>query len=223
MMLKTIRNLALAFLAPAVLVSSSYAASIGIINGSFESPVVGPGFVLRNAGSPLLTGWEITAGSIDHIGTYWEAAAGIQSVDLTGSSLGTIRQLISVPISGDVTISFAMAGNPDDSFKIKTLEVSLIGNGIPFSFDAQGFTRANMGWEYKTATFSGAVAGDYYLQFKSTTTDGAPFFGAALDDVSASVTVPEGGMTVVLLGMSITAMGLARRFVSRTRLQLVAE
>jgi choice-of-anchor C domain-containing protein len=217
--LKTTLKLALALIAPALFVTSSHAVTINIVNGSFEQQEIGAGIALYGVGSTSLTGWEITAGTIDHVGNYWQAADGNQSVDLNGESLGTIRQSIYIPANGDVRVTFAMAGNPDGDFKIKSLEVSLIGNGIPFTFDAQGFTRGNMGWREKTATFSGALAGTYYLQFKSTTTSGGPYWGAALDNVSASVdgeivNVPEGGLTVVLLGMSLAAIGVARRFIA---------
>lgn len=200
--------------------SGASAVSISIANGSFEANTVAASFgVDTYTVGNSLTGWEITNGSIDLVSqTYWQPADGINSIDLSGLAPGTIRQQIFVPIDGNVTISFAMAGNPDNNANvtspvIKSLEVSLVGSGIPFTFNATNSTLLNMGWQSRSALFNGVPSGNYFLQFKSTTNEASDNFGATLDNVTASVNVPDGGLTVVLLGMSLTGIGVVRRFV----------
>ena len=195
------------------------AVPITIVNGSFEAdPVVTSFGVDTHPVGNSITGWEITAGSIDLISHYWQAADGGKSIDLHGLAAGTIRQQIFVPIDGNVTINFAMAGNPDNNNALavpvlKSLEVSLIGAAVPFTFDATNSTHANMGWQSRSALFSGVPTGNYFLQFRSTTVEANDNYGPTLDNVTASVTVPEGGLTVVMLGISLTGLGVIRRFI----------
>src|SRR5262245_54333231 len=62
-----------------------------LVNGDFETPPAGGSFV--NRGGASLTGWQVT-GNIDHIGGFWSAASGSQSVDLNGSSGATLSQSV---------------------------------------------------------------------------------------------------------------------------------
>ena len=184
------------------------AVPITIVNGDFEESTVDRTFVTYGAGSTALPGWTIAGGSIDHIGNYWQAASGSQSLDMSGEGPGTIEQTIVVPIDGTVTVTFSLAGNPDDTRKVKELEVSLISGGGShiFTFDATGQTRAAMGWVTEQAIFPNIAADTYTLQFKSLNQTA---WGPALDNVSASV--PDGGLTLFLLGSSILGLATLRR------------
>lgn len=196
-------------------VASAYATPITILNGSFETGVLNNaiGFDTKFAPSSDIANWTVTAGSVDYIGGYWQPEDGKRSLDMNGLSVGTIQQQINVPTNGNVTIDFWMAGNPDDSFKTKSMTVSLISGSQVFTFDATGKTLANMGWTEKFAVFSNITAGNWILAFQGDTTNIA--WGPALDNISASVdspqTVPDGGMTVSLLGLGLTGLGLLRR------------
>ena len=77
----------LAFVALAPLAS---AAPNLIVNGSFEANSINftGGFSTLAAGSNALTGWNITAGSVDLINTYWNPSQGHYSLDLSGETDG---------------------------------------------------------------------------------------------------------------------------------------
>ena len=66
-----------------------------------------------------------------------------------------------------------------------------------------------MGWVKESATFNVVTPGDYTLSFASLN-DPYGAFGPALADVSMS-TVPDGGMTVALLGGALAGLGAMRR------------
>lgn len=189
---------------------------IPIVNGDFESPLVGGGFVTYSgpSNSSSLTGWTID-GSIDHIGTYWQPANGNQSLDMNGNDTGTISQNVDIPFGLDsASVSFSLAGNPDNAPVVKTLQVSLIGLGgssQSYTFDTSGKTHLSMGWISETAVFAVVSPGTYTLQFQSLDSGS---WGPALDNVSmsasTSASVPDGGMTLVLLGLSITGFAFLR-------------
>src|SRR3984957_5249659 len=64
-------------------------------NGSFETGNYvdgGSGFDTLFAGSTDMTGWTVTAGSVDWISTYWVAADGSRSLDMNGDSPGGVRR-----------------------------------------------------------------------------------------------------------------------------------
>ena len=159
-------------------------------NPGFESPVEGGGSYTTLTGAGL-TDWTIASGgSIDLISGYWQKHTGVQSIDLAGNEAGTISQTIDVGNNQICSLSFWMAGNPDQQ-GVKTLEVKFGSNTRSFTFDSSGHTREAMGWEEKTA--SGLTAtGLTTLQFVDTSS--GPY-GPALDDISMEcrdqIPVPE--------------------------------
>lgn len=115
-------------------------------------------------------------------------------------------------INGTVAVRFEMAGNPDNTDKIKSLQVQLValaGSQL-FTFDATGKTKANMGWETRVAEFANVPAGNYGLVFTSSENNA---YGAALDNVS--MTVPDGGSTFLVLGGTLVALAGFRRVAVR--------
>jgi choice-of-anchor C domain-containing protein len=180
------------------------------VNGSFETTVVGGSFDTYGTGNTSLTGWSIV-GSIDHIGNYWQAADGHQSLDMNGFfAAGEISQTVFVPAAGTVSVKFSIAGNPDNVPIIKTLGVSLTGlQQFTFDISNPGSTHGNMGWVGKTAKFTAPAAGNYTLKFAALNDDGGAF-GPALDNVS--VTLPDGGSTLMALGMAVVGLEGFRRF-----------
>jgi choice-of-anchor C domain-containing protein len=198
--------------------SLASATTIPIANGSFENPVVGGNFntYFGPNNTSSLPGWTIN-GSIDQIGNYWQAADGKQSLDMAGNFAGSIQQSVFIPGSGTATVNFSMAGNPDEP-SLKFLTVTLIGDGGPqlFTFDSTGHTLANMGWINLSATFNIPSSGNYILEFSDTGNPADPW-GPALDNVSMSANVPEGGMTFLLLGFSILAIVSFRQLAAASR------
>lgn len=180
---------ALAFLGAA---SPSSAAVNLITNGSFETgSFTGSPFDTLSGGSTAITGWQIL-GSIDWIGSYWTAADGVRSVDLSGTSLGTLSQKFATEVGQQYQVSFFLSGNRDGlpTAKEVVLEINGQSQGT-FIYDNATHTAGGMQWqEYQfffTAaldntrlTFSSALCGD----------GGVCSYGAALDNVAVSA-VPE--------------------------------
>ena len=176
-------------LASALVISGSVSAA-NIVTGGFEQPGTFNGnFQNLPAGSTGLTGWTIDSGSIDLIRAYWTPSEGSYSIDLDGSSVGSISQVIVDLIIGQsYTILFDLAGNPDGNPTIKTLGVSAGGTSAQYTFDTTGQTRSNMGWETKSFVFT-AQGTSETLTFASLT--GGRFFGPALDNIRFSSVAPE--------------------------------
>ncbi len=158
-------------------------------SGSFEDGNVTGSYVTLNPGDSSMTGWAVDSGSVDHIGSYWQAADGAQSVDLNGLAQGSISQSIPTIVGGTYTVTFSLSGNPDGSPSAKVVRVSATG-AIPqeYSFDtaAMGNSSSDMKWQTKTYSFT-ATSATTTLTFASQIV-GA--FGPALDAVSVKQDCP---------------------------------
>ena len=169
-----------------------------VVNGSFELPTVCPApFATHTQGSTAITGWTVEdggvsdalLGSVDHVGSYWQAHDACQSIDLNGLSPGALRQDVATP-GEEYLLSFWMAGNPDSPPAVKTMDVEWGGTVVyspSFTTDLSNplLTRtSNMGWTYHEVTVE-ATSATTTLRFISTTNTGpCPCYGPALDDVA---------------------------------------
>jgi len=186
----------------ALLLGAQSAYAVTITNGSFETPLVtgGPGYDTLGAGDLTLTGWTIGGAGIDHIGPYWQASDGDQSIDLNALGAGSISQDLSgLTIGQEYTVSFDLAGNPTGD--VKSLTVSTSGGGELFTFDTAGKNTANMGWTTFTYVFI-ATAADDVLAFLSTTGGSG---GPALDNITIAATPIPGA--ILLFGSALAGMG----------------
>ena len=151
-------------------------------NGSFENPGGYPGATFSapyNYG-----GWNVISGSIDaQLDTGWQAADGHTSLDMNGTTPGTISRTVPTVAGTHYNLRFAYSGNPGGGVNPKTMQVfwngSLLGN---ISADITGVTFTNMLWKY--TNFPVVALGGDTLEFASTTTTGATQFGPTLDAVS---------------------------------------
>ncbi len=201
----------LVFVAMGLLAASPVAAVNLISNGSFETGPVPGSFQTYGTGSTQISGWTVTAGSIDYIGTYWNAADGIRSLDLSGNSAGTIAQSFATVAGQSYTVSFAMSGNPDRAGN-KSVRVSVAG--VSNDFTHVGVARPLV-WTSQSFGFT-AVSSLSTLSFASLT---AGSWGVALDDVQVTqivpLAVPEPQSWLMLLaGFGATGMLLRRRRVA---------
>jgi len=154
-----------------------------VFNGSFELGVAEE----REIDAPdstAITGWIVPSGSIDYYGHSWAAGDGLRSVDMNGSTAGTISQQVSgFTVGQGYRLSFLMAGNPGlipPLPAVKRLRASLGSAAQEYSFDATGFNEANLGWTLRTLDFT-ADSPTLTLSFVSLTEG---LGGAALDNVS---------------------------------------
>ena len=195
----------------ALIVTPVQAANL-IQNGSFETATVNPGasFIGLGAGSTAITGWTVSQGSIDYIGTLWQASNGSRSLDLgAGASPGGIKQTFNTTVGGTYRVTFDLAGNPNASPIIKEMRVSAGGSSADFSFDTTGKSNSNMGWLSKSWDFT-ANSTTTTLEFISLTNS---FAGPALDNVSVIAlsppSIPEPSSVLGLLSLGVLGIGSA--------------
>jgi choice-of-anchor C domain-containing protein len=192
-----------------------------VLDGSFEGQVATQPFQTFYAPSSF-GAWTVTAGSIDLINGYWAAAEGNQSVDLSGTSRGTIQQTVNIP-GGSYHLTFELSGNSDGPPTVKTVLVSLGGVSAQFSFTTPSGNNQNMHWVSESWDVYLPAGGNTVLSFADISDLSATpnAYGAALDNISlTSSPVPEtstflaGACLMIPLGLS------ALRILWRTRAKL---
>ena len=195
------RNLLSAPVALATVFFSFSANANLVINGDFETGAnPGSSFITLTApDNASLPGWNVTNGSIDYIGGYWQAGHGSRSIDLSGNAPGTIAAQTINTVNGQLySGSFMLSGNPDSGPSLKTLGFSIDGVESQYFYDtaAHGTTRADMQWTTVSFSFIGTGT-TTDLQFRSLTGDGNAY-GPALDNVSVTA-VPEASTWAMLV------------------------
>lgn len=190
----------------AALVAGGASAAI-LVNGSFEEGADPGSFITLGNGSTAITGWTVKGHGVDYIGSYWTAAHGDRSVDLSALNGGTIQQTIDTIVGKTYKVTFWLAGNPDGGQGDKFVATSVSGDQVnSFSFHVGGGnTKQNMGWTQHSYTFK-AFDPTATLAFNSQTH--TPY-GPALDNVSISA-VPEPATWAMMI-MGFGGVGAAVR------------
>ena len=205
----------LAAIALATLLSQGASAAT-IVNGSFEATSPGGTFDTLYAGNPALTGWIVGSGSVDFIGSYWQAAAGNNSLDMAGNSLGSVSQWITDLTAGvRYMVTFAMSGNPDGGLGPRSMLVNAgtLPDGT-YEYTVTGAnTLATMKWEYKQFFFTASSTSELLTFTALTTANTAGVYGPGLDDISivpAAVPLPASA-PLIMLGLGALAALRRRR------------
>jgi hypothetical protein len=192
-----------------------------VANAGFEIPRIPPtdaDHLLSFFASSSFGGWVVDAGDVEILGhERYQPAAGLQSLDMNGVSVGTIHQDLVTVVGMPYELSFALAGNwvkPSD----KSVRVwwGAAGGALDLvgSFTARwdpSKTAFDMHWE--TLTRSGLVASSptTRLLFESTTIEPEQSdAGAFLDQVSVTP-APEPSSAALLAGGALLILGYARR------------
>ncbi len=186
-----------------------------LLNGSFETgPALDyePG-MWANVYPPAtsITNWTVIMSSINYKSSaFWECSDGDRSLDLNGEEgPGGVEQTFTTVIGEEYNVSFDIAGNtstnPLNNTPIKWMRVAAAGDSADFSFDITGKTKAAMGWESHTWSFT-AASTSTTLQLYSL--DPTTQWGPTLDNVT--ITIPEPG-TLALLSFSGLVILLRKR------------
>jgi len=156
-------------------------------NGSFENGINPGSFTTVSAGSNNITDWSVNFGSVDYIGSYWQASEGVRSIDLNGTTRGQISQRLTTVPGSTYQVTFDMSGNPDGSPAQKIMSVSINGgqSSQSYTYDTSltGNTREDMKWMSNTYFFT-ATSRRTVLAF---TSEIVGLFGPALDNVTITL------------------------------------
>lgn len=138
-----------------------------VFNHSFETPDVGSGVVTFVGGSSF-DGWAVSGATIDLVGTYWDAATGKQSVDLSGGSAGGVFQDLATSPGQTYGLAFAMSGDHHCGARYKHLAVRWNGSVVALiSFDTNGIHDPDMGWAPRGVKLPAATGTTTRLEFLS--------------------------------------------------------
>jgi len=164
-------------------------------NGSFETGTVVPCNTFNvPTGSTIITGWTVSAGNIDWLGSPpscgWQPSQGAASLDLVGASaggIGGVQQTFDTVPGTTYQLSFDLAGNYGAPPVIKPLAVTINGVTSNFTFDTTGRTFNAMGWVRQTINFV-ATGTSSTVNFVSdvSASGGTLNAGAALDNVTVA-------------------------------------
>lgn len=151
-------------------------------NESFERGDDPGSFTKLDSGDDGISGWDIKSGSVDYIGSYWDAAEGDRSIDLNGNEKGSISQTFNTEDDKIYKVAFHMSGNPDVQ-GFKKLSISADDSAkryYGFDTEKEDNSKEDMKWKQYVYYFV-ASGSETTLTFASEI-DGA--WGPALDDIS---------------------------------------
>ena len=200
-------------IALAALATAASAQAAIVANGSFETGTAPGVFTMLSAGSTNVADWTIGTGTVDYIGSYWQASDGVRSIDLNGASMGMISQTLTLNPGSRYTLTFDLSGNPDGGLGRNPYDVEVGLTGVAssaFSYAlTAGNSRSNMLWAGKTLTFT-AVNAATTLTFTSLQTSGC-CFGPALDNVSVSAVPEASTWSMLIAGFGLVGLGARHR------------
>ena len=197
-----------------ILVSLALAGAAGtasaatIVNGSFEDGPNPGSFATYGSGSTAVTGWTVSSGSIDYIGSYWTAQDGARSIDLAGNSPGAISQSFATTIGQAYRITYWIGRNPDGGANPRTGFIDVGGSQTQFLYSGSG-NRADMQWQQETFDFvaTGAMT---TLSFAADPATAGQAFGPALDNVSIGGVPEPTAWALMIVGFGLVGGALRR-------------
>lgn len=206
------RNLIIAM----VLALSVAPASAAVIrNGSFErtTGVGGASATTLGAGSSAIRFWTVGSGNVDLVSSsVWNASAGSNSIDLSGTEAGSIStSILGLTVRRIYTVMFDIAGNPNGGPRTKQLTAQVTAVGVvrpPKTFSTLRSTSSSaMNWSTRVFTFT-AAAPTQLLTFRAL---GTSPFGVAIDNVRIAVQPVPLPATAPLAMLGLAGLAFLRR------------
>jgi hypothetical protein len=163
--------------APTLTVSKPRAQAV--FHADFETPTVGEEWQLFQEGDSL-DGCRVE-GTVDLTGTFWEAASGLQSLDLHGFKAGALTCEVPVEAGKTYEVCFALSGNIDGGTSPKVVEV-WVGSVLAdrFEIDMAARSQSYMGWVYRGYSF---VANNRVITLRFVGAGGGSHWGPVVDDI----------------------------------------
>lgn len=171
-----------------------------VSNGGFELPLLLNAYVTYPIGSAI-NGWTIESGTADLVrASYWDPFSGVQSLDLSGTSAGTIYQDVPTVPGQSYYLDFAQAGNNGGAPIIKTNQVWWNGALLDtVAFNTTGHSANAMGWTNREYVVM-ATNSTTRLRFVSLANGSS---GPALDEISLlPVPPPPANYSVIVSNTS---------------------
>jgi hypothetical protein len=167
-----------------------------INNGSFEAGTdpnltlvngVPQGFTQINSpnNNVNINDWNVSAGSVDYIGSFWKASDGFRSIDLDGVDPGTLSTIITIAaaevnITQGIGFDLAVNGIGTKGVRVSVGSLASADYTITSTTDSPGLS--GNPWTSFLYTFTPTSAGTQTLTFQSLSAAGSAQ-GAALDNV----------------------------------------
>jgi len=180
-----------------------------VTNGNFAGQGAGVMYTTISSGSTFAGDWTVGTGNVDWIGNYWQSPTGVAgplngSVDLDGTSPGSISQTITTVPNAVYDLTFFLSGNPDGGNPIKTLVVNAGSTGFaPITYTTGSNSHGSMDYVSESLLFQ-ATSSSTIISFISADAAGSdwgPVVGGI--GVNLAPTTPEPGFYGALaIGLS---------------------
>jgi hypothetical protein len=194
------RNLTIAAVLLAA-AGNAHAATNIVANGGFEDPAIGSSFVEYNAPTNAISNWVVTNGSVDLVRSPYTVNEGLQALDLSGTSLGTISQALTTAVGQTYDLIFYFSNNNFSGAGTYSGKVSVGGLNTIFSH-VEGTP-----WTQFKGTFVGT--GNDTLTFESLTNQNNG--GVFLDSVNVSAAPEPATWLMMIAGFGIAGAALRRK------------
>ncbi len=184
-----------------------------VTNGGFELPASSGSVTTLASG---LTGWTIGSGNIDIVRSPYTTFEGTQALDLVGSgtSTGSISQMLSTQAGQSYKFSFAYTNNTDTG-SLLSARFALNGTAtlLSGSISHQGGTNGVPNWTIYNGVFK-ADSANTLLSFYDAT--GQYNQGIFLDAVSVAGVPEASTWALMILGFGLVGAAMRRRQVKLT-------
>ena len=161
-----------------------------IINGGFSVPAVPGGtYAQYAAGATAIRGWTIGNGGVFVVGAqHWQQPPRYtQSIDLAGSSPGTLAQSVPTQAGARYLLGWwATGANPGYAGPTRAMHVLWDGKLVDsLTFSTKGHTETSMGWAQETLVLTATSSSSSLVFADASPTSSA--YGAALGGVTLNM------------------------------------